>query len=202
MKHFLADHSYDMVKLMLNQIAIAIFGFSLVLASGKNDNEALRLWSSIGSIVFYLFLVYVTSWDIGYRDHASVKFGTQPYRPYQGFLIGLCANAVNYLLAILIALAAIPGAPGALTSVGGVAQAITIFVEGMYSGVLTVEVGGTLLNRLWFVYFLTPLPGILMTGIAYICGVKDLKGTSFFNKQPYPDSDRAPKQKKDGEHHD
>ncbi len=202
MKRFWIDHSYDMVKLMLNQIAMAIFGFSLALAAGKAESDALRLWSSIGSIVFYLLLVYITAWDIGYRDHTSVKLGTQPFRPYKGFLIALCANGINYILAILIAIASIPGVAEGFLTVGGVAQAITVFLEGMYSGVLTVEVGGTLLNRMWFVYFLTPIPCIVVTGISYIFGVKDLKWTSFFNKQAYPDSDRAPKRKKNGEHHD
>lgn len=201
MKRFFIDHSYDMVKMLLNQIAISIFGFSLALAAGKADNDTLRTVSSVFSILFYLFLLYTTAWDIGYRDKVSVDIGKKKYRPFKGALISLCANSINYLLAILIALAAIPGL-AALQGVGGVCQAITVLIEGMYSGVLAIQVGGVALNNYWFMYFLIPIPAIIVSGISYVLGVKDVKFTSFFNRQSYPESDSEPKQKQDERHHD
>ena len=68
MKNFLKNHSHDMVTMFLNQIAISIFGFSLVLAAMKIDNDILRNVTSIFSILFYLFLLYIKAWDIGYND--------------------------------------------------------------------------------------------------------------------------------------
>ena len=194
MKRFLADHSYDMVKMLLNQIAISIFGFSLALAAGKADNDTLRTTTSVFSILFYLFLLYTVAWDIGYRDKVSVDIGKKKYRPFKGALISLCANSINFVLALFITLGSIP-AFSALSGFGGVCQAISVLLEGMYSGVLANQVNGVALNNYWFMYFLIPLPAIAISGISYVLGVKDVKFTSFFNRQSYPDSDSEPKQK-------
>ncbi len=196
MKRFLIDHSYDMVKMLLNQIAISIFGFSLALAAGKADNDTLRTFSSVFSILFYLFLLYTTAWDIGYRDKVSVDIGKKKYTPFKGVLISLCANSINLILALLIALASVPGF-SALVGVGGVCQAISVLIEGMYSGILAIPVGGVALNNYWFMYFLITIPAMIVSGISYVLGVKDVKFTSFFNRQAYPESDQEPKQKRD-----
>ncbi len=197
MKAFFKDHSYDMVKMMLNQIAISIFGFSLYLASSLAQNDVLKIATMVFSIVFYLFLTYTTAWDIGYRDHTSVKLAKKRLNPFKGVLISLCANSLNLLLALLIALGSIPVLPEFFRQAGGLAQSITILIEGMYSGLFPLQVAGIALKDLWFVYFLLPIPALLVSGISYYLGVKDVKWTSFFNKQSYPESDAPPKQKKD-----
>ena len=194
MKEFLKDHSYDMVKMFLNQFAIAIFGFSLVMAAGQAENPTLRNLTSAGSILFYLFLIYITAWDIGYRDKVSVESGRKKRTPWKGVRISLCANALNFLLAIFVALASLfDGA--AIDSIGAVATFITLFLEGMYTGLLANTVGGVVLNSVWAIYFLLPIPAIAVSGIAYQLGVHDVKFSSVFNRQEYPASDRAPKRK-------
>ena len=52
MKGFLKNHSYDMVTMLLNQLVLSMFGFSLVLAAMKIDNDVLRNVTSISSILF------------------------------------------------------------------------------------------------------------------------------------------------------
>ena len=141
-----------------------------------------------------LRLLVVTAWDIGYRDKVSVDTGRKKRTPWKGVRISLCANALNFILAILIALAALIDAE-AIDSIGAVATFITIFIEGMYTGLLANSVGGVVLNSVWALYFLLPLPAIIVSGIAYQFGVHDVKFTSVFNKQAYPESDRAPKRK-------
>ncbi len=197
MKSFFKDHSYDMVRMMLNQIAISIFGFSLFLATSLAQNEALKIATTVFSILFYLFLIYTTAWDIGYRDHTSVKLGKKPQRPLKGVLISLCANSINLLLALLIALGSIPVLPEFFRQAGGLAQSITVLIEGMYSGLFPLQVAGIALKDLWFLYFLLPVPALLVSGISYYLGLKDVKWSSFFNKQSYPRTDTPPKQKKD-----
>lgn len=194
MKEFLKDHSYDMVKMFLNQFATAIFGFSLVMAAGQAENVFLRNATSVFSVLFYLFLIYITAWDIGYRDKVSVDSGRKKRTPWKGVRISLCANALNFLLAIFIMLAALIDAE-AIDSIGAVATFITIFIEGMYTGLLANSVGGVVLNSIWAIYFLLPIPALIVSGVAYQFGVHDVKFTSAFNKQAYPESDRAPKRK-------
>ncbi|MBQ9785161.1 MAG: hypothetical protein IJW29_06640 [Clostridia bacterium] len=197
MKRFFADHSYDMVKMLLNQIAIAIFGFSLVLAAGMANSPALRNFTSVFSILFYLFLIYITAWDIGYKDKVSVSVGKKKYAPWKGALISLCANVFNFVFAIGIT---ITNLTGALPTFGAICQFCAGLLEGMYAGLLVNPVGGAALNTYWFMYFLITLPAIIVSGVAYLLGLKDVKFTSFFNRQPYPESDREPKQKKDDRH--
>ena len=50
-------HSYTIVKMFVTQVAIAIFGLGLAIATGMSDNKALQITTSIGAIVFYLFLI-------------------------------------------------------------------------------------------------------------------------------------------------
>ena len=190
MKSFFKNHSYDMVTMLLNQIAIALFGFTLVLAAMKINNDALRNVASIFSVLFYSVLLYIKAWDIGFKDKISVEQGKKADNPFRGALISLCANAINYVLAILIMLRALLPSVSAFESIGGVAQAIAVFVQGMYTGILVNPVGGAPLNTYWISYFIIPLPAILVCGLAYYFGLHDVKYTGFFHKNQYPDTDR------------
>lgn len=198
MKGFLKNHSYDMVTMLLNQLVLSMFGFSLVLAAMKIDNDALRNVTSIFSILFYLLLLYMKAWDIGFRDKASVEQGKKKDTPYLGALISLCANAINYIFALFVMLRALLPNVAFISSIGDVCQAISVFINGMYSGLLANQVGGVALNTYWFVFFLTPIPAILICGLAYYFGLHDVKYTGFFHKNQYPESDRDPNPKRKG----
>ena len=194
MKAFLREHSYNAVKMFLNQFATAIFGFVLALASSKAQNPVLRNVTSGFAILFYLFLLYTMTWELGFHDKIAIDNGRKQYQPLTGFWIALFANAINFLLAIFIML-------GSLTSVelfgkiGGVCASIAVLIEGMFTGVLANHVAAdTPLNSFWWVYFLLPIPALVTCLVAYILGVKDKKFTGLF-KFRYPESDRDPKEK-------
>ena len=195
MKDFFKNHSYDMVTMLLNQLAISMFGFSLVLAAMKIGNDVLRNVTSVFSILFYLVLLYIKTWDIGFRDKVSVEQGKKANKPLRGAIISLCANAINYILAVFVMLRALLSNVSFFDSLGGIAQAICMFTHGMYAGVLVNPIGGAPLNSYWFVYFLTPVPAILVCGLAYYFGLHDVKYTGFFHKNQYPESDRESKRK-------
>lgn len=201
MKNLFRDHSYDMVKMFLNQFATAIFGFSLVLATEKAQNTMLRNITSVAAILFYLFLLYTMTWELGFRDRVGVLHGTKPNRPWKGALISLFANSINFLLAILIMLGAF-FPKTALGGVGGVCKVAALLVEGMYTGLLANRVGGVQLNSMWFMFFVIILPSVLVCGLAYFFGLKDVKFTAGVNRQQYPESDRAPKQKRNNKNDD
>ena len=198
MKQFFSTHSYNMVKMFLNQFAIALFGFILVLAAGQAENTTLRNVTSVFAILFYLFLLYVMTWEIGFRDKVSVETGRKKRNPFTGALISLCANSINFILAIFIMLASLLDV-AVLSNIGGVCASIAVFIEGMYTGLLANHVGGTALNSYWFVYFLLPIPAMVTCGIAYQLGVHDIKFTSLFD-QVYPESDREPSKKRKNNH--
>ncbi|MBP3571540.1 MAG: hypothetical protein IJ363_08855 [Clostridia bacterium] len=190
MKAFFERYSYESVRLALNQIAISMFGFALAMTAGKAESDALLLWSSIGSIVFYLALTYGTAHKTGSGDRLSIQYGKIPFRPYLGLVLSLIANSVNLLLAILITV-------GQLAEIGeleSISRLIALLIQGMYQGVLaTVSVGGVTLNGIWWSYFVITLPAMLVATLGYIAGAKDFHITKM-GIPDLPESDRPSKQ--------
>ena len=194
MKAFLRDHSYDAVKMFLNQFATAVFGFVLALASSKAQNAVLRNVTSGFAIAFYLFLLYTMTWEIGFRDKNAVDNGRKENKPFTGLWISLLANSINFLLGIFIMLGSLTNV-SVFGKIGGVCASIAVLIEGMYTGVLANHVAPeTPLNSFWWVYLLLPVPALVTCLIAYILGTKDKKFTGLFKFQ-YPESDRDPKGK-------
>lgn len=190
MKAFFERYSYESVRLALNQIAISMFGFALAMTAGKAESDALLLWSSIGSIVFYLALTYGSAHKTGSADRLSIQYGKIPFRPYLGLILSLIANSVNLLLAILITV----GQLGDLGELESISRLIALLIQGMYQGVLaTVSVGGVTLNGLWWSYFVITLPAMLVAALGYIAGAKDFHITKM-GIPDLPESDRPSKQ--------
>lgn len=193
MKAFFKNHSYSMVKMFLNQFAIAIFGFAMTLATQATGNVALRNICSVGSVIFYLFLIYNMTWELGYRDRVSVTLGKKPRRIFTGALISLCANIPNFVFAVFITLG-VSIQTELFGNLGGIFKTLAIILEGMYTGLLMNKLGGIPLNLYWWVFFLLPIPAILTSFVAYWMGLKDLRLTKLSDPL-IPESDRDPTSK-------
>ena len=186
MKAFLERYSYDSVRMMLNQVAISMFGFALAMSSLKTESNTLLLWSSIGSIIFYLALTYGTAWKVGASDKLSIEYGKITYNPIKGLMVSLLANALNLLMALLITVGSLAGV-GGLESVG---RLFGLLIQGMYLGVLAVgHIGEVALNDMWWSYFLITVPAMLVSLVAYIAGAKDFHITNMGIPE-LPESDR------------
>ena len=194
MKQFFSKHSYDMVKMFLNQFATAIFGFALVLAAGAAKNVVLRNVTSVGAILFYMFLLYTMTWEIGYRDKVPSESGRIKKNRLCGTLISLCANIPNFVFALFIMLASLLDV-SFISMIGGACSFLALTLEGMYTGLLANHVAGAALNSYWFVYFLLPLPAVLISTVAYNMGLNDIKFTKIFDPIT-PESDRDPSERK------
>ena len=195
MKELFRTRSYEMVRMFLNQFATSVFGLVLAIAAGRAENPVLRNVTSVCAILFYLFLLYTMTWELGFADRAAVVAGRKPKKPFTGALLSVCANAINWLLAVFILLGNLLPDVSFFSGLGGFAGTAAHLLEGMYTGLLANRVGGNPLNSYWFVYFLLPIPAIVISGVAYLFGLKDLKFTGLFNVQ-YPESDRDPKKPK------
>jgi len=174
-KEFFKKYSYAVVKLFVNQIAIALFGVGLAFVSAYAQNDTLRVATSIGAILFYLFLLYVHMWETGAKDGISAEARHTSRGLWRGFAIGALANIPHLLLALLIAISSLAGISGGL---GQVATAIALLMEGMYFGVLSVPIGGVVLSTKAFMYFVIVLPAVLVSGGAYIIGNYNLHATN------------------------
>ena len=190
MKAFFERYSYESVRLALNQIAISMFGFALAMTAAKAESDPLLLWSSIGSILFYLALTYGSAHRTGSGDRLSIQYGKIPFRPLTGLLLSLIANSLNLILATLMMI----GQYTDLAGISDISRVIALLIQGMYQGVLaTVSVGGVTLNGLWWSYFLITIPAMLVATVGYIAGAKDFHITKMGIPE-YPESDRPTRQ--------
>lgn len=200
MRGFFHDYSYNIVKMFVNQFAISIFGFSLTIATtsahaGSAGFDVLTFIVSIFAIIFYLFLIYTLSWEIGSKDKISVDIGKKAYRPHLGLLLSLAANIPNLVLAGMYLIATIAKS----SNMTFIFRLIATLIQGMYFGIITsvsLPLGGEYvqLNSLWPTFFLMVLPAMLTSWLAYFLGMKNFRVFSFIGKKK--DAPEDPKLKK------
>ncbi len=194
MKNFFIKHSYTSVRLFLNQIAIAMFGLVLALSAGMAGNDALQIGVSVAAIIFYLFLEYTVSYKLGTEERLSVDLGRAKADYLLPVKVWLLGNSVNLLLAVFIMLGNLFSGT-VFGNIGGVCSVIALLIEGMFTGLLTLNVGGASLNSYWFMYFVITLPTLVVVFFSYILGLKSKKIAKMFEFQ-YPESDRPEKKTK------
>ena len=182
MKKFWSEYSYNIVKMFINQIAIAVFGLILWYTTTLAEADAMVKWSSAFSIIFYLFLIYTITWEVGFKDRARHKGGRKAYVPLRGLYMSLLANSINLLLALIIAAGWVLASPEVGLGIGwadgmqAFAGLIAKFLQGMYMGFINKTDVITPVP----VYFLITLPSMAVAAVSYILGCKDAKIGSLF----------------------
>ena len=164
--------------MFVNQFAISIFGSVLAMATASSGNNTLTLVVSIFAILFYLFLLYTMTWEVGAKDKISVDVGKKEYRPYVGILMALIANIPNMIIALLYTIAYpfmhIAGSWAVNVAAG--ARIAAIITEGMYLGATSViSIGELTLRDYWWTYFLIIVPALITCGVAYFLGHKNFR---------------------------
>ena len=172
MKAFFKEHSYSVVKMFLNQFAMSIFGLMLAAASSVANNQTLLVASSIFSILFYMFLLYTMTWELGAKEKIKVEAGRGNNNSFIGLYMSIVANIPNLLLAVLMTVGFVFGSENGLFAyewAGGlytVSRIIALLIQGMYNGIISV-VG---INPIWF--FLITFPAMLVSGFSYYIALK------------------------------
>ena len=98
------ENSETIVKLIINQIGIAIFAFMLYTAAGSfkvDDPSAtllIKVLISAFSMIFYFTLLYNIMWELGGKDKIRVDAGRLERKASKGFVIGLLANSLNLII--------------------------------------------------------------------------------------------------------
>ena len=136
MKAFFNNYSYSAIKMFVNQFAISIFGAMLSMATTAVDNNTISIVASIAAIIFYLFLIYTMTWEMGAKDRISVEIGKKKKNIHTGVLVSLIANIPNMLIALVYSI----GYPfmGEQIWAGNmctVVRVISILLQGMYFGI-------------------------------------------------------------------
>ncbi|MCL1794343.1 MAG: hypothetical protein FWG34_10785 [Oscillospiraceae bacterium] len=139
MKEFFAENGKSVVKLYINQIAMAIFGIMVVFASAQND--LLVLLASFLAVGLYLFIIYSMMWDAGAKAAAKTlraeDSGARKIKtPFLIVLFGSLVNILCYLLYAVLKIYAIAKdiTEGGVTFFGNALWIVMRMANGMYMG--------------------------------------------------------------------
>ena len=197
---FLKQHSYDIVKLFVNQLGLAIFSMALYsavnIALPDNFEHAptIRLVISIASTLFYLSIIYVVVWEFGAKDRIKVDSGRVKRSPIKGGLLQLCANIPNF---VLVAIALVSFAVYSFNSNEGcklvfsLIHSFIVFIESMYTGMIIAvfpvvsdaTVATIDIAFCWrtIMYALMPITSVLVAQLGYTLGEHNFKFSSLLS---------------------
>lgn len=179
-KSFFNRYGYNAVTMFVRQIALSLFG--LVLALIPAGGNTLTVVTSIFASLFYLFLIYEAAYAVGAKDSVAVSF--KPNK-FTGLFISLLANSLNILLAVVFLVGVLlkpldSAFAVGITQAGGLCGTLALFIEGMYTGLLTIDVGGMPLNNYWFSYFIIVLPSLIVSTLGYYFGLRNMLSIKIF----------------------
>lgn len=183
MFRFLKDNSYTAVKMLINQIGITFFGLILSMAATILGGDEVLVAVSVFSILFYLFLLYTMTNEIGQKDKIRVEAGRAKPNTLNYAFLALIANSINIILGIIAVIGklfisnigffeSIPqkdfiASPEWAGGMYAIASMIAQFTQAMYLGVISVLFDGNPL-----IFLIIPIPAIITSTLGYYIGVK------------------------------
>ena len=185
---FIKNNSYNIIRLILNQFGMMVFGLVLSFATagvGSSESNKLLLLVSIFATGFYMVLIYAMMWEQGAIDIIRVESGRMELDKLYGTKVALCANIPNLVLAALVFVGFLfghlIGGSQAASNLYGVSYTVSGFVQATYLGIIKsafapfdISQTSTLFFRS-LVYFFTVIPSILTSTVAYILGCKNFR---------------------------
>ncbi len=186
-------------KFVLNQIAMSLFGFMVIIAMSAFDTDGSHIFELIATAfaaAFFLSLTYDNAWDAGAHDRNKITNNRMLFKPLFGTKIAAFAylpTALFVLIGLLVSLFSAFGV-SFLNGVGFACNTVAAFVcHGMYLGV-TALIAKTSLYALCLAALM--LPAIAVYTLGYYLGAKDKQiKTIFFGAAPSTDY-IPPKKKK------
>ncbi len=192
---FIKENLHDIVRLMLNQIALGVFGYVLYAASCMANGGkigGLALGASILSILFYMYILYATMQETGSKHAVRIEGNRMKRDTTWGLKVmalSLVPTALLLLVKILgLILFAMPSEvvsdAGAL--IFGIVEFIFTFILAPYNGLVGYITGSSAeLRTMIFIIIgnaLSLLPGIFVCWGSYVMGLHDKKLFNLFVK--------------------
>ena len=184
---FIKNNSYNIFRLMLNQIGMMIFGIMLSMAAGSIEStmsDTLLLFVSIFATGFYMVLIYAMMWEQGTKDIIRVESGKATYDKYYGTKVALLANIPNLILGLIVFFSFLFltfGSDESASELYVAFYAISSFLQSTYLGIVksifslfNPDATLTMTFRS-LVYVITVIPAVFTSTIAYILGCKNFK---------------------------
>lgn len=190
---FFKDNSYDIVKLLLNQIGIAIFSLAVYVAPSADEGSffsKFAIYLSLLAIIFYFVLIYMTAWDFGIKDKMRIESGKLEPVKYKGIKLAVWANIPNFLLsglAIIFMLCYFASSNEVLYSLFFTFNLFIRFTSAMFLGFIQAVFAFLKDNNdLYYTwqtvgYFVAPVFTILVTHLGYELGKRDIRIFGFIS---------------------
>ena len=180
---FFVSHSYEVIRLFLNQIAMSVFGLILFGAAlGLSDNQS-GVWTvlaSVFAVAFYLYILFATVRDLGAKDGIKIESGREKYDCLKGMKLGLWAQVPNLCFVLLLwggILISLCGASTVGDSIYALSYiAVHSFLQAVYIGIVDVILPDVLSNRgemalAALVMLLVSIPAVITCWLGYLAGV-------------------------------
>jgi hypothetical protein len=193
---FLKENSYDIIKLFINQVGIAIFATVLYTAIGDIEDVALRSGIRVAisafAVFFYFALLYTVCWEYGAKDKIRIDGGKAERTPMKGALMSLFANLPNFTLtgiAIICLLIAMNGGAVGFKAVFSILNLVFGLLESIYTGIVTgivpvAESASAAVQDMAFLYrsvlyMVLPVFSIVVCQLGYAFGEREIRIFSF-----------------------
>ena len=197
---FFKENSYDIVKLLLNQIGIAIFSLAVYVAPSADEGSffsKFAIYLSLLAIAFYFVLIYMTAWDFGIKDKMRIDSGKIKPIKYKGMKLAVWANLPNFILsglAIVFMLGYFMSHNEVLYSLFFTFNLFIRFTSAMFLGFLQAIFAFLKdENDLYYMwqtvgYFIVPIFTILVTHLGYELGSRDIRIFGFVSSSKKSDN--------------
>ena len=193
---FFKDNSYDIVKLYVNQIGIAIFATVLYTAIGSMGDEsfirALNIVISIFSILFYCALLYNVSWEYGAKDKIRIDANKATFDKWKGLKMALIAsvpNAVFSAFALLFGFIYMLSSLDFAAVISGVSNFFMRITMSMYNGIIQTVFGAfdgvsdSAFLGAAAVFLFVSVIGVAVVHIGYTFGSREYKIFGFISNK-------------------
>ena len=186
--NWLKTNSYMIVKMLLNQFGVMLLGIILVnILTAKTP--ALRIFASLYATLFFMYLLYVMTWEAGAKDRIRADAGYIRLDRLAGLKLSLCANIPNFLLALLMVIGFLFGSlfmqEAWAQGMFGIAHVAAVCWESMYTGfinaVLDPEITSSMSVGYVIAYALAPLPLLAASGVGYLMGSSNKRLLGFLS---------------------
>lgn len=189
---FFKENSYDIVKLLINQIGIAIFSmtlyFSIALIEDANLKSTLNLLVSIFSTLFYYALIYTAAWEFGAKDKIRIDGGKMEKCSFKGLFMAIYANIPNFLIvgsAVICKIVHYNGGAEGFNFVFGILNAIFRFFMSMYLYMIDSLFSFSDVDTAYLfqsiAFLVVPVIVIGVTQLAYFLGSREWRFISLFS---------------------
>ncbi len=157
--------SYEVIKLIVTQIAMAIYGLVVLMTVTKWDTAFLAV--GIFSALLYFFLIYSQMWELGGSDRIRVDAGRQKKDLAKPLVMGIYANLINLVFAVMELVSYFVAPDSAVYTLS---HAVTHLIQSFFTGI-TRPLG--IMNNP-FTYAVTPFITIFIILLGYLFGYHNL----------------------------